>query len=354
MAITIKDIAKRAGVAPSTVSVALTPRNSAIGVSQKTRLKVLKAARELKYTPNVIARGLKTGKSYTVGVLATKIAYSFLPIILQGIEDSLDENGFTMMLCNYDSPEQFLSKIELLKEKKVDGYIVVPNTLPEYHNAYKKVAYGNLPLIFIAAEISGVEVPSVLVSGEKIGYLATNCFISKGHTRIAFCKSSRGDRIKGYQKALNEAGIPFDPNIIFYSDKDYFEYGKYILNKLIEEYPNVTAIYAYSDKFAAGILFAAAERGIMIPEQLSIIAVGDNELSQVLYPPLTVVEQPKYEQGTLGAELLLKILSGKKDISIGSVILNPHLIERKSVKDITNFAQYPKLGDHKICPDIQK
>lgn len=323
---TISDVAELAGVSKGTVSAVLNNRKDGpIKVSPETWEKVLAAAAELSYVPNTAAKGLRTGKTYLAGVIAGEIANSFASEILDGIEDALNEQNYNIILVKNKCCQDILGKCHFLNEKKVDGLIVISNMYENYAGYFDKIKFDK-PTVFIANDVKLPNAGSVSVDGYEIGLLAAEHLIGLGHEKIAVAELQDSDRMKGIKEAFCRHGIR-DPEITMLAKYSSFEDGRKAVEEILAKHPQTTAVIAHSDIVASGIIYEAREKGIKVPEQLSVVGTDNIEMSKMLYPALSTVHQPKTEQGTLAAKLLLEMMNGA---SPRNLRLKPEMIVRKS------------------------
>lgn len=323
---TISDVAEKAGVSKGTVSAVLNNRKDGpIKVSAETWKKVLAAASELSYVPNTAAKGLRTGKTYLAGVIAGEIANSFVSEILDGIEDALNEKNYNIILVKNKMSEDIPDKCRFLNEKKVDGVIVISNMYKDYAGYFDEIKFRK-PTVFIANSIKMPGAGSVSVDGAKIGFLAAEHLIKLGHRNIAVAESPASDRMEGIRKAFSKNKIG-SPEITMLKKYSSFDDGRLALNEIIEKHPEVTAVIAHSDIVASGIIYEAREKGIRVPEQLSVVGTDNIEMSKMLSPSLATVHQPKTEQGGLAANLLLEMMEGTSPRHIS---LDPEMVARAS------------------------
>ncbi|MFT5195884.1 MAG: LacI family transcriptional regulator [Candidatus Promineifilaceae bacterium] len=309
MAITIKDVAKRAGVGIGTVSRVLNGGNS---VSDATKEKVEAAIIALEYTPNQQARRLVTGKSLTIGIIAPFFTSQSVVERLRGIETVIAASDYDMIIFNIDSRER-LDKYtsQLSTDDKVDGLIVI--SMGTENKEIVRLVDANIPTIILDAESATMS--NVTIDDVAGGYKATKHLIKLGHAIIGFVSDrleaelgnhSSDDRFEGYKRALADSNIPFRPELvqtIGYTRQDGYQMGNAILRQ--ENRP--TAIVAGSDILAVGILHSAREIGLEIPYNLSVIGYDDIEMAEFM--DLTTIRQPLYESGRKAAEMLLRLLN---------------------------------------------
>ena len=333
MRVTIKDIAREAGVSVTTVSRVL---NNKADVSDKTREKVLKIIDRLNYNPNSIARGLVMNKTYTIGLIVPDISNAFFAEIAKAIEDELREYGYSVIFFNTDNDkDREKESIDLLRSKQVDGLIGACS-----HDSKDEVlALGKagFPIVQIDRLVDDSQIPSVIIDNILSGYEATEYLIKKGHRRIAHITgaldTNTGIRqAEGYRKALQEYGIEIDEELVMEGDFSQ-ESGYLAMKEILERNKDLTAVFAGNDMMALGAYRAIYAAGLKIPEDISIIGHDDFTLASLVSPALTTMQQPIYKIGKVAASLLIDIIKGKKNKE-GLIVVNTSLIERSSVKTI--------------------
>ncbi|MCL4514289.1 MAG: LacI family transcriptional regulator [Firmicutes bacterium] len=334
MSPTIRDVAQKAGVSVATVSRVVNDRP---GYSAETRNKVLRVIEELGYQPNALARGLVSKRSRTVGVLIPNISSMVASEMLKGIEDAAHTIGQSVIVCNTDNNgERTLEYLQVLKEKQVDGIIVVSAPItPLYHQKFGEM---QVPVVLVSTRYHDGNLPFVKVDDEKAAYHATAYLIKKGHEEIGMIAGSKDDRIagiprvEGYRKALSDHGIPIRDQYITYGNFG-FQSGMAGLERLLEAAPEITAIFCASDEMAAGALSLAHRRGIEIPDRLSLIGYDDSQLAEMTIPPLTTLRQPLCQMGQEGLTMLMAMIEeGKR--TIHSKILPYTIVERETVREL--------------------
>jgi LacI family transcriptional regulator len=305
MAVTIKDVARESGVNISTVSRSL---NGSYGVNKRTREKVLEVARRLDYRPNRVARGLATGRSNTVGLIVSDIRNPYFSEVARGAEDAAWDAGCDVVLCNSDlDPVKQMRYVSSLLEKRVDG-IVVNSIADLSKKQQEQLAASGAPVVLLNRPPGVKAFSSISVENYPGGVLAANYLLELGHRRTAFLSGPKRhgsftDRGRGFQEALLESGKAEEP-VILNADQS-FAGGYQMARQLLAESRKVTAVFAANDVIAYGLIRAAMEAGLRIPDDLSVIGFDDLEMSSILHPPLTTVHQPKYEVGRAAMEMLL-------------------------------------------------
>ncbi|WP_342599397.1 LacI family DNA-binding transcriptional regulator [Psychrobacillus sp. FSL H8-0483] len=330
--LTIKDIAREAGVSITTVSRVLNKKEE--GMSQETREKVLRVMEELNYQPNKLARGLVTKRSNMLGLIVPNISNPFFPELCRGAEDEANKRQYSLIICNSDDQTQKEENyLRLLKEQQVDG-ILLSSKDRLSKTSKNQLESGKIPYVLFDRGEQGNNYPGVFLDNEKGGYLAGKHLTDLGHTKIA-CMTGPQDirnsqqRLLGFQQALMETSVKLPESFIL--DGDFQMDTAYRVAKDFLQNNNVTAIFACNDLMACGIYRAAHEIGIQIPEQLSIIGFDDIPLVTALIPKLTTIRQGTYEMGRKAIELLINKIENK---SSEEVVFEPTLIVRESTEQI--------------------
>ena len=308
---TLKDVAALAGVHPGTASRAINAATREL-VNDETARRVLAAADELGYRPNPIARGLKTSRSYTVGVLIPDLTNPLFPRIVRGIQDQLEESGYTPLIANTDNdPARERADIEAMRARQVDGLITA--TAHRHDDLEIDGAGGELPVVLVNRRHEQGTRPSV-VADDRLGVqLAVEHLVALGHRRIAHLAgpqdlSTGYLRLQGFREALADAGIEYDDELVLAADAFVEEEGQRLCNELLDRGLEVTAIFAGNDLMALGCYDAFVARGIVCPDQISVVGFNDMPFAAWFDPPLTTVHLPQYEIGERAAELLLERL----------------------------------------------
>ncbi|MDN3612491.1 substrate-binding domain-containing protein [Vibrio ostreicida] len=332
---TMKDIARLAGVSTSTVSHVI---NQSRFVSDAISARVNQAAQELNYTPSALARSLKLNRTRTLGMLVTTSTNPFFGEVVKGVERSCYQQGYHLILCNTEGDNtRMRESIDTLLQKRVDGLILMCSSLEgERIDVFEK--YPDVPVVVM-------DWGPMLFASDKIqdnsltgGYLAAQNLIDSGHKDIGcitgpLVKHQAQMRYEGYKRALLDAGLEFNPHWIIESDFEC-EGGYQAFNKMHANGPLPSAVFVCNDMMAMGVINAANEKGIRIPDDLSIIGYDDILISKFMTPALTTIHQPKYRLGKAAVEALLKKLEqGETEAQV--VQIEPTLVKRKTVRIMT-------------------
>lgn len=331
---TMKDIAKLAGVSTSTVSHVI---NKSRFVSEEISLRVNNAAQQLNYRPSALARSLKINRTKTIGMLVTTSTNPFFGEVVKGVERSCYQQGYNLILCNTEGDnERMRESVNTLLQKRVDGLILMCSSLEgERIDVFEQ--YPDIPVVVM-------DWGPMLFTSDKIqdnslrgGYLAAKYLIESGHQQIGcitgpLVKHQAQMRYEGYKRALNEAGLDFNANWIIEADFEC-EGGYEAFNKMFAKGSLPSSIFVCNDMMAMGVINAANEKGIRIPQDLSIIGYDDIHIAKFMSPSLTTIHQPKYRLGKAAVEALLNRLE-KGAIDAQVVQLEPTLVERSTVLNI--------------------
>lgn len=329
---TLKDVAKLAGVHPGTASRALNVETREL-VNEATAKRVLAAAEELGYRANPIARGLKTSRSYTVGVLIPDLTNPLFPPIVRGIQDRLEEAAYTPLIANTDNdPDRERVDVEAMRARQVDGLITA--TARRDHGLPADLEDLPLPVVLVNRGLEDGARPAV-VADDVLGVrLAVEHLAELGHRRIAHLAgpqelSTGYLRREGFVRAMEDLGLAADPELILVGDAFVESEGERLCNELLDRHGEVTAILAGNDLMALGCYDAFVTRGIECPGQISVVGYNDMPFAGWFNPPLTTVALPHYEIGTRAAELLLERLQDPS-LAPTQVTLEPSLVVRGS------------------------
>ncbi|MEA3311895.1 MAG: LacI family DNA-binding transcriptional regulator [candidate division WOR-3 bacterium] len=329
--LTIRDVAHAAGVSINTVSRALSGKPD---VNEETRKTILSAAEKLGYRPNKLARGLQSNKTQTVGVVITDIANPFFSALVKGVEESAREENYSIVLQDTDENyEKEKEAIQVLLAEQVDGLLITPvQTSKETIEDLKRTG---LPFVLLGRHFDGLETDYVVTDDVQGGFQTTEHLIELGHKRIAMINgplhiSSAKERFQGYQKALDHYGIELDESILS-AGAITTEDGYKVAKSLLGRQPQPTAVFAYSDFVAFGVMKAIREVGLEIPEDIAVMGYDDVEFSSCLEVPLTTVRIPKRELGRKAMKLLSKKIEKEKR-ELQKCTLKARLIPRQSTQ----------------------
>jgi LacI family transcriptional regulator len=331
-AVTLRDVAQVAGVHPATVSRALNEETRAL-VNEETARRVLKAAEKLGYRPNPIARGLKTNRSYTIGVLIPDLTNPLFPPILRGIEDSLETAGYTPLIANTDNdPERELLDSQTMRARQVDGIIAA--TARRDHRLHDALLEAGIELVLVNRRQAELPVSSATADDRMGMRLSVEHLLGLGHSRIAHLAgpldySTGLDRHEGFHETMRAAGTEPDPELVLVGEAFTESEGARLCEQLIADGREFTAIAAANDLLALGCYDVFADRGVRCPDEVSVIGFNDMPFAARFNPPLTTIHIPHYEIGKAAAQLMLERLQNG-DSPPRDIRLEPSLIVRES------------------------
>ena len=312
--VTLEDIARQAGVSPSTVSRVL---NGSKRVAEDKRALVLAAIEQHQYRPNPVARGLVRGRTMMVGVLAQDIASPFFAMMVSGIEKRLARTAYRPILTithwYTEDRQDEAGLLQLLLERRIDGLIVLAGRISD---AELCAVAARLPTVVVARRVEGLEAQCLYVDNEAGGYRATRYLIGLGHRRIAHVTGTPEhpdaiDRLAGYRRALEEAGLSVDERLIV-EGQFTEESGLAGVEELLARGERFTAIFAANDQSAYGAMLGLFNHDYRIPTDVSLVGFDDQPLSSYTLPPLTTVHHPTVKLGEAAVEGLLRMLDGEE------------------------------------------
>jgi LacI family transcriptional regulator len=323
------DIAKRAGVAPITVSRVI---NNSGYVSQSTRERVEAAVKELGYVPNTIARGLRSKRTHTLALIVTDITNPYFTSMARGVEDIAGASNYTVIYCNTDESETKEEKYaNMLAQRQVDGVLLVPSC--GNAKTIKFFEANDINVVLLDRRISGVRSDIVCSDSENGANRLVKLLIGLGHKQIAIIAgpkdvSTSADRVLGYQHALADAGLA-ENELIYYGAFNE-QSGYELCNQALRQPSRPTAILGANNFIAIGIMKALHDLKLDIPGDISVVGFDDLPESMFMKPFLTVARQRAYEMGQLATELLLKRISGVLPQEHRELILPIEIIVRES------------------------
>ena len=346
--VTLKEVAERCGVSATTVSNVI---NGKAKTSEETRKRIMKVIKETGYRPNYMAQGLRVKKTKTIAIIAEDIAQFTSPVIIESIMAACEDRGYRAIVHNlrlydrwqdtwYGQEEEYHSVLDpVIKDvlaEQVDGVIYLAGharVIKAFDEAF------SLPVVMCYAYSETESIPSVVIDDEKSAYDMVSYLIRMGHERIGFVGGRRENihtekRLLGYQKAMFENGILFDPKLVYYGDwsrESGYEGAKVLVTK------GITALFGISDKMTGGIYDYLEENDIVVARDLSVAGFDNESISAYFRPQLTTTELPLEKIGMISADLLLNKLEGIEEETEGKkrVIKVPcTMVIRKSVKEI--------------------
>jgi LacI family transcriptional regulator len=340
MSVTIKDIAKHTGLSLSTISRAL---NKSGYVSPDAQRRVDEAVAELGYQPNWIARSLKGKPLHLIGLIMPELSSTYDNAIAQSIADALRDRDYGLILCVSDEdPEIDLSYLKMLQEKRVDGIIYI-HPLPGNNSPFvRNLVQQGLPIIEMHRQREEGLLDAILADNVQGAYQITKYLLDLGHCRIGLVLgetelTTGENRLLGYRRALDDAGIPFETELVRIGSfsRDHGEIGAHELLQLARP---PTAILAGSSRILMGILTVLGQLKLSIPNDISVAAFNDAEWMSIWKPAITVVDMAIDEMAQLAVDLLLRrITSPERRNKPTTYLLRTFLIERDSCRSIESI-----------------
>ncbi|SHH28684.1 LacI family DNA-binding transcriptional regulator [Thermosipho atlanticus] len=327
--VTIRDIAKAAGVSINTVSRAL---NDKPDISEKTKKKILEVAEELGYVRDFAALYMRKKATNIIGVILEDSANMFFAEVLKGIETAARKYGYHIILMNtereYEAEEQ---AIKLLLERRVDGLIIAPVQTRE--EDFKLLLDKDIPFVVLGRHISNFVVDEIHSDEISGAFLATEHLIKTGKKNLVMIDnflytSAAKMRLEGYKKALMDYNIKFDEKMVYFSSPQ-IESGYKVTKEILKNGIKFDGIFCYNDLIAIGAMKALKEEKIKIPEEVAVVGYDDIAFSNFVCPSLTTIRIKKYEMGFKAFKMLYQRLT-KRRKKPKRVILDVELIKRES------------------------
>jgi LacI family transcriptional regulator len=334
MSVTLKDVAQAARVSISTASRALGGSGLA---SERTQLRLTRIARELGYRPNPIARGLKTGQSRLVGLLVHNLTNASFQVMAEVVQARLKTLGYQMLLCIADDdPQQESDTLATLADHRVDGLIVVPTG--KNGAALTALEAGNIPVVCVVRRDEGTDLETVLADDPQGAYAGTRYLIELGHRRIGLVvgrqdTTSGRERLSGYVRALREASIPMDDTLIHAGHFEP-ETGAASCRKLLALSAPPSAIFVANHEATLGALQVIAERGLSIPDDLSLLCYEDMPWFAWHRPAISIVDNGARDLANLAVDRLLHRIDAKGNGADGvrEYRVGARLVQRESCR----------------------
>ncbi|MCA1054374.1 LacI family transcriptional regulator [Rossellomorea aquimaris] len=330
--VTIYDLARKTGFSSTTVSKAL---NNYTDVSEKTKKKILEAAAEMGYLPNAHAQSLSTKKSWTIGVMFAEdnevgMKHPFFSALIESFRKYVEREGYDLIFASRNLRQRDTSYLEHFLYRAVDGIVVICSD--PHDPEVQEMINSHLPIVVI--DMSGQNCSVVYSDNIEGGRLAVNYLHSLGHTEIAHISGdpsidAGAQRIKGFTKAMDELNLPIREGYIVNGGMFSIEEGKAAMETLLSHETMPTAVFVSGDHMAIGAMEAAKEKGLRIPEDISIIGYDDIEMSSYVTPKLTTVKQDTDRIGACAGKLLMNQIIQKKKI-LATEVVPVELIIRES------------------------
>lgn len=314
MPVTLREIAKAAGCSISTVSRAFA--GSEHPVNAVTKERILAIANRLGYRPNVAARGLKTDRTFTIGLVVYNIASPFTPVLIRGIQEYLRQHDYFSIIISTDwDPELESEAVHQLISRSIDGIIFVESWRDE---ANITLDVANKPYVFVYRLFNGSYANSVLADDRHGARLAVEHLVKLGHRRIGYINgphdwNSSKDRLAGYRDVLTQSGIPYDPSLVEEGTWEV-QSGYPIAKKYLAMSDRPTAIFAANDLMALGAIYAVQDAGLQVPADVAVVGYDDRDIASCSKPTITTICPPSFEMGKLAAQLIVDRLENQVEI----------------------------------------
>lgn len=330
--ITIKDIARELGISPSTVSRALKDHPD---ISLATRQKVKAFAEANKYKPNAVALSLLQSKTNIIGVIIPELVHYFFSSVISGIEELAFESGYQVMIFqSNESYDRERDIVQTMVSSRVDGILMSLSKQTQDFSHLENLEKSGIPIVFFDRACDEIAVHKVIIDDEEGAFKVVTHLIQSGCKRIAHLAGPLSlqigkNRLKGYQRALNQAGIKMDDNLVRVCDN--YQDALEVTADLILAQPPLDAIFAANDLTAAGAIAAIKKAGLHVPADISVAGFTNDRIATITEPTLTSVEQHGFQMGQEAMRLLLKRFDTRlEDFKPETIIIPSSLIIRNS------------------------
>ena len=328
--ITIKDVAKKAGVSIATVSRAMQDKGI---ISPSTKMRVLDVAKELNYRVDMVARSLKKKQTKSIGLCICNICNPFYPPLVRGVENTINKFGYSLVICNTEeNPKTEEAYLNVMLEQRVDGLIITPTW--NICSSLKEFAARNIPIVVVDRRATDILSDTVCVDNVHGAYTAVEHLILLGHKRIGLIGgpkmiSTTQERVQGYLEALRKYDLKKDKSLLVDGGSS-IEGGMKAMEDLLELPSPPTAVFGYNNVVTLGALLTLKQRNKKIPKDIAILGFDEVEWAGVVEPPLTVVSQPVYAIGATAGQLIMQRLLNEGPKNKQKIVLKTELIIRKS------------------------
>jgi len=346
--VTIRDVGKESGFSSTTVSLVLNNAPLARYIPATTKKRIERAAKKLGYRPNQFARSLRSKRSHTVGAMVFDMTDPFCTLVLRGIENTLYQSSYLPILTDvHNERGRFERYLEMLLDRRVEALIVVANWLFVDINVLADLEKSSIPTVMIGRELQGDSISSVIVDNEAGTYAALEHLYSLGHRRIAFIRGPKtlGDSVprwRGVRAFAKASGLELEPKLILDLPESRdplssFEAGYELTEEFLRRRHHFSAVMAFDDLTAFGVIRALAKGGLRVPEHCSVIGFDDIGVSNLYSPALSTIRQPLIDMGHLAATIALDGINAvveKRKVEVVHRKIAPELIVRESTRQI--------------------
>lgn len=334
--ISLADVAKSLGVSKTLVSLVLNGRGDEKGINKDTQKRVLEKVKELNYKPNQFARGLRVGKSNTIGLVVADISNSFYAKMCRSIEDHCNEHGYNLMICSSDEkPEKESELIQMLIDRQVDGLII--STTQSNNKDIQLLQRNDFPFVLIDRKDGENKTPFVGVDNTEGAKKVIDHLIKLGNKRIGHFTitpthlSTIKDRTTGYKEALKENGIEVDMNLVREISFDNIKKDVYKeVKELLSPPLSISSLFVANNNIAVACLECFKEMNIRIPQDIALVSFDDIDAFKLSYPTITAVSQPVEEMGKKSVKILIDAINKGGKVDAKEIILPTSLEIRRS------------------------
>jgi LacI family transcriptional regulator len=333
--IAIKDIARMLNTSTATVSRAM---NNHPAIKKETKERVLKLIEEVGYRPNTIAKNLKMQISNTIGILVPNIGHDFFALAISAVEKVISDAGYSAMICqSHENYHKEVEAVRTLINNRVAGVVASISQETKSPEHFLDLQHNDIPVVFFDRCFSeGINASKVITDDFSGSLRAVKYLIKTGYKRIAYLAGSPNlnvsqDRLKGYRKALEDANIVIDEKLIVHCGMEK-QGGKNGLQQLMQRDEKPDAIFCINDPVAIGVYQQIGVYGMKIPEDIAVIGFSNSEISSLVQPPLTTVDQSVQKMGERAGKLLINQIDTKSEDVTGNKveIMDANLIVRDS------------------------
>lgn len=331
MPATIKDIAYALGISPSTVSRAL---NDHPQIKDETKKAVQEKAKELNYSVNQAASGLRTNKTFSLGVVVPQVSNYFFSSVLGGMQKVASENNYQLLICQTNEREdEEIRYIQSLVSGRVDGLLMSISQETQNFDRLIEVM-NNIPVVLF--DRTSEKIPTIHVEAEDYrgAYLATRHLLSRKITKIAHLAGPRKlavskNRLRGYRDALEENNIPYDSSLVSYCEFDISKVPEAV-EKILRTHPGTRGIFAVNDEIAVEAILALKKLGAKIPEDIAVVGFGDYPIGRIVEPNLTTISHHPKKIGERATHHLIKLINHREEATVMKEVIPCELIVRGS------------------------
>lgn len=342
--VTLLDVARACGYSVSTVSIVLSEAPLSQNVAASTRTQIREVAKQLGYHPDAYARSLRRRRSQTIGVLAYDLSDPFCIPIVQGIQSGLQPADYLPLLMDAGTERKlFDTYLKMILERRAEGVIVIASWIFEETNLLADIEKNHVPIVILGRDLTKRKLDSLLVNNEAGGALALQHLVDLGHRQIAVIRGPEElfdsePRWKGVQHMAAKAGLHLDPRLVLQlpglvDPTSGFEGGQQLARQMLATKRPFTAVLAFDDLTALGVVRGLTEAGLRIPEDCSVVGFDDVLPAVVATPGITTIHQPLKEMGLLAAKSVLRAIEGREQGTENGVLLHkakPELVVRGS------------------------